>query len=109
MEHRYGKREPLAIDAIAECGSFHRRRVCIRDVSIGGMFVELPTAGLKPNMTIRLCFLVTFKRRRRRHRIQGVIVRVADTGVALTFDYLPVAAQVSLLALLRDAAAKASA
>jgi hypothetical protein len=61
----------------------------------------MPTAGLAPNMVLRLVFVATRNHRRRLHRIQGVVTRVTETGAALSFDFLPVSAQISLLTLLK--------
>lgn len=101
MEHRYGIRQPLGIEALVQSPSLGKRRVRIRDISIGGLFVEMPTAGLAPNMVLRLVFVATRNHRRRLHRIQGVVTRVTETGAALSFDFLPVSAQISLLTLLK--------
>lgn len=100
MDHRYGIRQASGIEAILQSAAVGRMRVHIRDVSIGGLFVEMPTEKLALHLPVRVGFVAQDDSARHVHRINGVVTRVAEDGAALSFDFLPVAAQLALLSLL---------
>jgi hypothetical protein len=102
MEHRYGIRQSSGIEAILQSAAVGRMRVHIRDVSIGGLFVEMPTEKLALHLPVRVGFVAKEDSGRHVHRINGVVTRVAEDGVALSFDFLPVSAQLALLSLLHS-------
>jgi hypothetical protein len=103
MEHRCGERQLLNIEAVARCRALGRVRVRIRDASIGGLFVEMPTTGIAPNVPLELGFIVNGDARPRPYRIQGLVTRITKEGVGLYFGHLTPDAQVALLVLLRRA------
>jgi hypothetical protein len=102
MEHRYGIRQSSGIEAILQSTAVGRMRVHIRDVSIGGLFIVMPTEKLALRLPVRVGFVAKADSGRHVHRINGVVTRVAEDGVALSFNFLPVSAQLALLSLLHS-------
>ena len=100
MDNRYGIRQSSGIEAILQSATVGRMRVHIRDVSIGGLFVEMPTEKLALRQAVRVGFVAREDSGRHVHRINGVVTRLAEDGAAVSFDFLPVSAQLALLSLL---------
>lgn len=100
MDNRYGIRQSSGIEAVLQSSTVGRMRVHIRDVSIGGLFVEMPTKKLVLRQPVRVGFVAREDGGRHVHRINGVITRLEENGAAVSFDFLPVSAQLALLSLL---------
>lgn len=100
MDHRYGIRQSSGIEAVVQSATIGRMRVHIRDVSIGGLFVEMPTEKLALKQPLRVGFVAREDSGRHVHRINGIVTRLEEDGAAVSFDFLPVSAQLALLSLL---------
>jgi len=88
MEHRWGQRTPLTCEVLIGQRSHKLVRGRIRDVSIGGMFVETPKARLAVHSVVDIVFVEHWGRVIRIHRLPAVVVRASTTGVGVMFGQL---------------------
>lgn len=102
MEHRWGTRQPVELDAVID--SRHRKRVrgAIRNVSSSGAFVAAPVDGLPLNSLVELIFTLHDRGVAQVHRVKVMVTRIARDGVGLMFGELRPHAISLLLASLRD-------
>lgn len=85
MEHRWTTRKQHECRVFVEChygGSFLAR---VRDVGLGGMFIET-TAARPPLLTpVEVTFEVGSDKYREEFHFQAMVIRHSDGGVALAF------------------------
>ncbi len=85
MEHRCSTRKPIAGDVIVECPRLGLVRTAMRDISLGGLFVETDAAVLPLNAPVSVVFDLPAGERGGGYCMQAMIVRHAPTGVGLMF------------------------
>jgi hypothetical protein len=86
MEHRWSLRKLMTASVIVECPRIGMVRACMRDISLGGMFIETGPISLPLNAPIAVSFnSSTFDDQRDDHRLQAMVVRQAPNGVGLMF------------------------
>lgn len=88
MEHRWGRRIPIEMEAMIDCRHRQRIRGCIRDVSSSGAFVAAPVAELPLNSLLDLIFTLHDAGVARVHRVRAMVSRVAPDGAGLMFAEL---------------------
>lgn len=101
MEQRCGTRKPIDIEAVIDYGAARPLSGRIRDVSIGGVYVELIPRLLSPYQSIRLSFTVERQGARGEYHWRGVVIRVSDAGAGLMFESADPGDQKGMLTLLQ--------
>lgn len=101
MEHRHGIRRNVNIATSVELMTGSVISACIRDVSFGGVFVELPTEGLWSHAPIKLEFKIPQGNELVTHYWRGFVTRIANKGAGAMFESTDPEEQAGLLALLK--------
>lgn len=101
MEHRHGKRKIVNIASTAELMSGKALSACIKDVSFGGIFVELPSDQLWAHAPIKLSFTIPQGQASNTFQWRGFVTRITDQGVGAMFESADPNEQAGLLALLK--------
>ena len=87
MEHRWSARKSMTTSVVVDCARLGTVSADIRDVSLGGMFVK--TAINSPvNSIVILAFSLPTQHHHDHYRLQAIVVRRADEGLALMFQDL---------------------
>ncbi|OOG28103.1 PilZ domain-containing protein [Thioalkalivibrio denitrificans] len=108
MERREGARKPVNLGAMIEyLSGMPGRKVTgrIRDVSLSGLYLEMPSADLTSYARLRLIFGPDREDAGPTRIWNCFVVRVTDTGVGAMFDNADPSAIDGLLDLLRDSSA----
>lgn len=85
MEHRWTTRKQHECRVFVEChygGSFLAR---VRDVGLGGMFIETTAARLPLHAPVEVAFKLGDDKYRDEFRLEAMVIRHSDGGVALAF------------------------
>ncbi len=85
MEHRWSTRKPVVGNAVVECPRVGRVPVVIRDVSLGGMWVETAGTVLPVNTPVMVGFSLPVHEREGGYHLHAMIVRHAPGGAGLMF------------------------
>ena len=112
MEHRWGVRQKIELDAVIEHGYGHlkhRIRACIRDISSSGVFVVGPADGLPLNALVELKSTLHHGGVTQVHRMKAMVTRIAPDGVGLMFGEIGQREISQLLLSLRGHDARAAA
>ena len=86
MEHRCGVRRPVGLRVAVRIGEWARIPVKLRDVSIGGAFIEMASDRLPRFTGVEIELTVPDRGSRVRYRCPAMVVRVEPDGAALMFD-----------------------
>ena len=85
MEHRCSLRRPVTTDVIVECPRLGLVRTIMRDINLGGLFVETDAVALPLNAPVSVVFNLPAGERDSGYCMQAMIVRHAPTGAGLMF------------------------
>lgn len=86
MEHRLATRRPADLEVTVEIGRTLVATGRIRNVSLTGVFVEMPTDGVHGDAPVRLNFAMGGGRTSRHCRWSGYVVRTVDVGIGAMFE-----------------------
>ncbi len=85
MEHRCSTRRPVTADVIIECPRLGLVRTTMRDINLGGLFVETDAVVLPLNAPVSVVFNLPTGAGDSGYCLQAMIVRHAPTGAGLMF------------------------
>jgi len=85
MEHRWSARRPVIGNVIVECPRIGLVRAALRDISLGGMFVETSAVVLPLNAPVSVVFDLPADDGNEGFCLQAMIVRHASRGAGLMF------------------------
>ena len=88
MEHRCNTRRPVVLEALIECRGLGRVPGRIRNISLGGVFVETGRQRPAMNSIVDLCFSVPYRGGGYRCRISAMVVHRIEGGIGLMFEDL---------------------
>lgn len=88
MEHRWGTRQPVEVDAVIDCRHRKRARGCIHDISSSGVFLAALSDELPLNSLVELIFTLYDGGVAQVHRVKAMVTRVAPEGAGLMFGEL---------------------
>jgi len=86
MEHRSGDRRPLDCAATVIGSNGRVTRGVVRDISLGGIFVEMGVAGRRRFDRVDVRFDFCAPGERRIYRVTAMVVRKTPHGLGLMFD-----------------------
>ena len=98
MEHRCGIRHAVRAPVILHVAGRAPVRAFTREVSISGMFIELPKATACGHGVIEVEATLPASAGLRTYRWQAMVIRRTDLGVGLMFDRLRPPAALLLIA-----------
>ncbi len=101
MEHRHGTRKTINIPTTAELSTGKVYTGYIKDISLGGIFIELPSGELWSHAPITLAFTIQDGDKSKTYRWRGFITRIAEDGAGAMFESANPYEQAGLLALLK--------
>ncbi len=85
MEHRWSSRRFLGGEVTVShprCGIIH---ALLRDISLGGMFVETGRVDLPVNTPVIVSFMLQNQSGPSHHRLHAMVVRSTEDGAALMY------------------------
>ena len=85
MEHRWSARRPVIGNVIVECPRIGLVRAALRDVSLGGMFIETKAVVLPLNAPVSVVFDLPADDGNEGYCLQAMIVRHASGGAGIMF------------------------
>lgn len=85
MEHRCSIRIPIKFDALVNCRRAGTVRATIRDVGLGGMFVETGSTALRPNTPVDVTMSVPENGADSLYRLRAWVVWAGRSGGGLMF------------------------
>ncbi|MCW8889405.1 MAG: PilZ domain-containing protein [Sedimenticola sp.] len=88
MDHRNSPRRPVTLYTMLNYPSLGLVRGCIRDVGMGGMFVDIGRIQLPVNATLEVSLMFGSSPMKTPLQIEAIVVRCAEQGVGLMFDEL---------------------
>jgi hypothetical protein len=80
MEHRWSVRTSVSRDVTVECPRMGQVQGSLRDVSLGGAFIETGSVTLPLDAPIALWFVGS-----RRYCVEAMVVRLTPKGAGLMF------------------------
>lgn len=101
MEHRWSVRKPHQCSVIVDCPRIGLAAMQLRDIGIGGMFVETGQVDLRLNATINVAFALD----RKEFCLPAMVVRCTERGAGLMF----LESELEVLRTLRSALSAADA
>jgi len=81
MEHRWSVRQPHQCSVIVDCPRIGLAATRLRDIGVGGMFVETDKVDLPLNAMINVAFALE----REEFCLPAIVVRRTDRGAGLMF------------------------
>ncbi|WP_428605760.1 PilZ domain-containing protein [Sedimenticola sp.] len=88
MEHRNSPRRPVMLYTMLNYPSLGWVRGCIRDIGMGGMFVDIGRIQLPVNATLQASLMLGASDLKCHMQVEAIVVRCAEQGVGLMFDEL---------------------
>ncbi|MCW8905809.1 MAG: PilZ domain-containing protein [Sedimenticola sp.] len=88
MELRSSPRRAVTLYTMLDYHSLGLVRGCVRDIGLGGMFVDIGRIQLPVNATLRASLMIGPSDLRQPVHVDAVVVRCAEHGVGLMFDEL---------------------
>lgn len=88
MEHRNSPRRPVTLYTMLNYPSLGLVRGCIRDIGMGGMFVDIGRIQLPVNATLEASLMLGASGLKCHLQVEAIVVRCAERGVGLMFDEL---------------------
>ncbi len=85
MEHRWSHRRPLDGAATLSHPRYGLIRGIVRDISIGGMFVETGCVELPINTPVTVSFRLQNEGESDHYRLHAMVVRATDRGAGLMY------------------------
>jgi PilZ domain len=83
MEHRCSIRIPSALDAIVNCRRVGVVHAKVKDVGLGGMFIETGSIALRLNMPVEVAVRVSENGAHRLVRLRALVVWTGPRGAGL--------------------------
>jgi hypothetical protein len=80
MEHRWSVRTSVSRGVVVECPRMGQVQASLRDVSLGGAFIETGSVTLPLDAPIALWFVGS-----REHCVEAMVVRLTAKGAGLMF------------------------
>ncbi|MFO7954731.1 PilZ domain-containing protein [Thioalkalivibrio sp.] len=105
MELREGRRRPVRMTAVVESlsgDSEYRASGRVRDVSLSGLYMELPDSGLSRNTRLRLIVSPEEWGDDRAHVWHCIVMRLDERGAGAMFETEDPSAVDGLLELMRE-------
>jgi len=78
-------RKNLPLEVLVNYGMTQSGAWRVRDLSVGGAFVEMSTDDLSPGISVELVLWFSRQQRSVEHRLPAKVVRIGPDGVALQF------------------------
>jgi len=88
VEHRNSPRRPVTLYTMLNYPSLGLVRGCIRDIGMGGMFVDIGRIQLPVNATLEASLMLGASGLKCHMQVEAIVVRCAEQGVGLMFDEL---------------------
>lgn len=88
VEHRNSPRRPVTLYTLLNYPSLGLVRGCVRDIGMGGMFVDIGRIQLPVNATLEASLMLDAEDLKCHMQIEAIVVRCAEQGVGLMFDDL---------------------
>ena len=88
MELRNSPRRSVTLYTMLDYHSLGLVRGCIRNVGMGGMFVDIGRIQLPVSATLRVSLMIGPSDLRQPIHVDAVVVRCVEQGVGLMFDEL---------------------
>jgi len=88
VEHRNSPRRPVTLYTMLNYPSLGLVRGCIRDIGMGGMFVDIGRIQLPVNATLEASLMLGASGLKCHMQVEAIVVRCAERGVGLMFDEL---------------------
>jgi len=85
MEHRWSNRRSMNGEATLSHPRYGLIRGVVRDISIGGMFVETDSVELPVNTPLIVSFQLHNGSQSDHYRLHAIVVRASDEGAALMY------------------------
>lgn len=85
MEHRWSARRFLGGEVTVSHPRYGIIHALLRDISLGGMFVETGRAELPVNAPVVVSFMLQNGDGPSHHRLHATVVRTTDNGAALMY------------------------
>lgn len=85
MEHRWSERKQLAAQVTVHSRLFQSFPAVLRDLSLGGAFIETAGRCLPVNEPLVLSFALGEEGARSYHRLHAMVVRAARDGAGLMY------------------------
>ncbi len=88
MEHRCNVRRPVSLDAVVESRALGRIPCRVRNIGLGGVFVETPRLKPAVNSIVELSFVAPLDGTSQCCRMLAIVVHHTERGVGLMFEEL---------------------
>lgn len=85
MEHRWSPRRYLEGEVIMYYSPLGSFRAVLRDISLGGMFIETGETALPVNAPVIVSLVLRNRGELSPHRLHAMVVRATDAGSALMY------------------------
>jgi len=85
MEHRWSVRQPQQCPVVVDTVRAGTVAAKLRDIGIGGMFVETNDDGLVLNTTVNVAFSLGGENERENFRLPAIVVRHMSHGAGIMF------------------------
>lgn len=85
MEHRWSERKQLPVKVTVHSRLYQSFSAALRDLSLGGAFIETPGHCLPVNEPLVLSFALGEDGARSYHRLHAMVVRAARDGAGLMY------------------------
>lgn len=85
MEHRWSMRRFLGGNVTVSHPRYGLLRATLRDISLGGMFIELNRVELPVNTSVAVSFVLQDGARTSHHRLHAMVVRSTANSAALMY------------------------
>lgn len=85
MEHRWSSRKPVSGSVVVECPRIGLVRAALRDISLGGMFVESSAVVFPLNAPVSVVFDLPTGGRREGYCLPAMVVRHTSNGAGIMF------------------------
>lgn len=86
MEHRWSMRKPVASSVMVKSNSMGVIQGRVRDVSLGGIYVDTGNKPLDINSSVDLAFVESAEPAKRVCVVPAVVVRTTNEGAGLMFN-----------------------
>jgi len=88
MEHRCNRRQAVSLDANVQCRRLGRMVGRIRNIGLGGLFIETGWRRPALNTIVELLFSIPLEGELCPCRIRALVVHRSERGVGLMFEEL---------------------
>ncbi len=103
MDHRYNSRRPIFLDAVIESRALGRIPCRVKNIGLGGVFLEIPRVKPALNSVVELSLSVPLNGTSCRCQMFGIVVHQTERGVGLMFEELSPADKAAVKSLAESA------